>query len=98
MQANQAALQRFSEQASDLDAPQKYREQKFVFLSAIDSLHQAARMAYALAADPISATQADFEDYDSYVDEADTDLQQSNESLGKDYETIEGVRSINNTS
>jgi hypothetical protein len=47
-----------------------------------------------LAADPISATQADFEDYDRLVDEATADLQQSNEILGKDYKTIEGVRSV----
>jgi hypothetical protein len=98
MQANQVTLQGLSEKASGLDAPQKYKEQKVVFLSAIDKLHQAAQLAYALSADPISATHADFEDYDSYVDEAGADLQQSNEILGKDYETIEGVRSISNTS
>jgi hypothetical protein len=95
MQANEAALQGFADQASDLNAPQKYREQKVAFLSAIDELRQAAQLAYALAADPISATQADFEDYDRLVDEATADLQQSNEILGKDYKTIEGVRSVN---
>lgn len=95
MQANQAVLQGFTEQASDLNAPQKYREQKVVFLSAIDELHQGAQLAYALAADPISATQADFEDYDRLVDEAAAGLQQSNEILGKDNRTIEGVRSVN---
>jgi hypothetical protein len=95
MQANQAALRGFAEQASDLNAPQRDREQKVVFLSAIDELRQAAQLAYALAADPISATQADFEDYDRLVDEATADLQQSNEILGKDYKTIEGVRSVN---
>jgi hypothetical protein len=95
MQANEAALQGFADQASDLNAPQKYREQKVAFLSAIDELRQAAQLAYALAADPISATQADFEDYDRLVDEATADLQQSNEILGKDYKMIEGVRSVN---
>jgi hypothetical protein len=94
MQANQAALQGFTEQASDLNAPQKYREHKVVFLSAIDELHQGAQRAYALAADPISATQGDFEDYDRLIDEAAAGLQQSNEILGKDYKTIEGVRSV----
>jgi hypothetical protein len=95
MQANQAALRGFAEQASDLNAPQRDREQKVAFLSAIDELRQAAQLAYALAADPISATQADFEDYDRLVDEATADLQQSNEILGKDYKMIEGVRSVN---
>jgi len=94
MQANEAALQGFADQASDLNAPQKYREQKIAFLSAIDELHQAAQLAYALAADPISATQADFDDYDRLVNEAAAGLQQSNEILGKDYKTIEGVHRV----
>jgi hypothetical protein len=94
MQANEAALQGFAGQASDLRAPQKYREQKIAFLSAIDELHQAAQLAYALAADPISATQSDFDDYDRLVNEAAAGLQQSNEILGKDYKTIEGVHRV----
>jgi hypothetical protein len=94
MQANQAALQGFTEQASDLNAPQKYREQKDAFVSAIDELHQAAQLAYALAADPISATQADFDDYDRLVDEATAGLRRSNQILGKDFEGIEGVREV----
>jgi hypothetical protein len=95
MQANQAALQDFADQASDLKAPQRYREQKEAFVSAIDELHQAAQLAYALAADPISATQADFDDYDRLTNEAAADLQQSNEILGKDYKTIRGLQEVN---
>ena len=94
MQANQAALQGFVDQASDLRAPKQYRNQKDAFVSAIDELHQAAQLAYALAADPISATQADFDDYDRLVDEAAAGLRRSNQILGKDYETIEGVREV----
>jgi hypothetical protein len=94
MQANQAALQSLADRASDLNASQKYGEQKDAFLSAIDELHQAAQLAYVLAADPISATQADFEHYDHLVDEAAVDLQRSNEILGKDYKTIEGVKGV----
>ena len=82
MQANQAALQVLANRASDLRAPQKYRDQKDAFLSAIDELHQAAQLAYALAADPISATLADFDDYDHLVNEAAALLRQSNETLG----------------
>ena len=95
MQANQAALQAFADQASELKAPKMYREQKDAFVSAIDELHQAAQLAYDLAADPISATQADFDDYDRLVNEAAADLQQSNEILGKDYKTIGGLQEVN---
>ena len=94
MQANEAALQEFADQASDLKAPQEYREQKDAFVSAIDELYQAAQLAYALAADPISATQDDFDEYDHLVDEAAADLQRSNELLGKDYKTIGGLREV----
>ena len=98
MQANQAALQELADRASHLGAPQKYTDQKDAFVSAIDELHQAAHLAYTLAADPISATQADFDDYDRLVNEARAGLQQSNEILGKDYKTIEGVRSVSTPS
>jgi hypothetical protein len=95
MQANQAALQEYADQAGDLKAPEKYEEQKDAFVSAIEELHQAAQLAYALAADPISATQADFDDYDSLVNDAAADLQQSNEILDKHYKTIGGLQEIN---
>ena len=94
MRANQAALQEFTDRASDLSAPQKFRDHKDTFLPAIDELHQAAQQAYALAADPISATQADFDDYDRLVKEAAADLQRSNEILGKNYKTIEGAQEV----
>jgi hypothetical protein len=94
MQADQAALKGFADQASALSAPQKYREHKDVFFSAIDALHQAAQVAYALAADPVSATEADFDHYDHLVNEAAASLQRSNEILGKDYKTIEGAQGV----
>jgi len=94
MQANQVALHGLANQAGDLGAPQKYTEQKDAFLSAIEVLQQATQLAYALAADPISATQADFDHYDRLVNEAAAGLQQSNEILGKDYKTIEGVQEV----
>jgi hypothetical protein len=94
MQANQADLQGFVDQASDLRAPKQYRNQKDAFVSAIDELHQAAQLAYALAADPVSATHADFDDYDRLVDEATAGLRRSNQILGKDFEGIEGVREV----
>src|SRR5918994_5672429 len=89
MQANQAALQELADRASDLEAPQKYGQQKQAFVSAIDELHQGAQLAYVLAADPLSATQGDFDDYERLTNEAAADLRQSKRNLGKDYKTIE---------
>jgi hypothetical protein len=94
MQANQAALQGFADRSSDLEAPQKYGEQKEAFVSGIEELHQGGRLAYVLAADPIAASQADFDDYDRLANEAAADLQQSNEALGKDYETIAELQGV----
>jgi hypothetical protein len=94
LQADQAALKRFAGQAGALRAPQKYEEHKDVFRSAIDELSQATHLAYVLAADPLEATQADFDHYDQLVNEAAADLQRSNEILGKDYKTIEGVKGV----
>ena len=94
LQADQAALQKITDQAGNLDAPHEYKEQKKVFLSAINELQEAATMAYALAADPTSATQHGFEEYDRHVDKAAAGLQRSNEALNRDYKTIEGVQSV----
>jgi hypothetical protein len=94
LRADQAALKGFTDQADALDAPQRYEEQRDVFRSAIDELHQAAQLSYVLAADPLSATQGDFQQYDHLVDEAAAGLQRSNEILGKDYKTIEEVKGV----
>jgi hypothetical protein len=94
MRANQVALKRFAAQAGALRAPQNYEEHKDLYGSAIEGLHQATRLAYVLAADPIVATQADFDRYDRLVDEAAADLQRSNEILGRNYKTIEGVKGV----
>jgi hypothetical protein len=94
MQGNQAALQGFADQASNLNAPRKYTDQTEAFHSAIEKLHQATQLAYVLAADPISATQADFEHYDHLVNEAAAGLQKSNKILGKNFKTIDGVHRV----
>jgi hypothetical protein len=94
LQAEQAILARYAGQAEALGAPQKYKQHKDVFSSAIEELHQATQLAHVLAADPISATQADFDHYDHLVNEASADLQRSNEILGKDYKTIKGVKGV----
>jgi hypothetical protein len=94
MQLNQAALKEFTDQVDGLDPPQQYMEHYEVFSSAINELHEAARLAYGMAADPVAATESGFEEYDSHVNAADALLQRSNEMLGRDFETIGGVREI----
>jgi hypothetical protein len=92
MQANQAALKELADQVDGFDPPQEYREQYEVFHSAINELHEATKLAYELAAEPIVATRPGFEEYDRHVDQAAARLKRSNEILGRDYKTIEGAR------
>jgi hypothetical protein len=40
-----------------------------VFLSAIDELHEAARLAYGMASDPVAAAEQGFDEYDGRVNE-----------------------------
>jgi len=94
MQANQAALQESTEQAANLHPPQQHREQYEAFRSAINELHQTAQLAYNLAADPVSASQSEFDEYERHVNEAAAGLQRSNDMLGRDYPTLEGVREV----
>jgi hypothetical protein len=94
MQADQAALKGFADQVDGLDPPQKYREQYEVFRSAINELYEATKLAYELAADPIAASQSGFDEYDRHVSQAAAYLKKSNEMLGRDYKTIEGVRRV----
>jgi hypothetical protein len=92
MQANQAALQGYTDQVDGLNPPQKYREQYEVFRSAINELYEATKLAYKLAADPTAATQSGFDEYDHHVNQAATYLKKSNEMVGRDYKTIKGVQ------
>lgn len=94
MQLNQAALKEFTDQVDGLAPPQRYREHYEVFSSAINELHEAARLAYGMAADPTAVTQSGFEEYDSHVNEAADLLQRSNEIIDRDYEALEGVREV----
>jgi hypothetical protein len=94
MQANQATLQEITDQVATLDPPQGYREQYEVFSSAISELYEATRLAYNLAADPISATQSEFDEYDRHLNDAAARLQRSNEILGRDYEILQGAQEV----
>jgi hypothetical protein len=94
LRANEAALGEFADQVDNLDPPQEYADQYEAFRSAIRKLHVAARLAYEVVADPTAATKSKFDAYDRHLAEADGLLQESNERLGRDYETIGGVQEI----
>jgi hypothetical protein len=91
--ANEAVLQGMAERADNLDPPEEYDEQHEVFVSAIDQLREAARLARVMAADPVAAD-VGFDEYDGRVNEASALLRRSNELLGEDYEAIGDVREV----
>ncbi len=95
MHTNQATLKETTERVANLDPPQRHSEQYEIFRSAINELHLAAQLAYNLAADPISATQSEIDEYERHVNEAAADLKRSNELLGRNYKKIEGVQKVN---
>jgi hypothetical protein len=94
MQVNEAALEELTVRARSLAPPLEYEEQHEVFSSAVDELHEATRLAYSMAADPVAAAELGFDEYDEHVNEASTLLQRSNELLGKDYKALGGIREI----
>lgn len=94
LRANEAALGEFADQVDNLNPPPEYTDQYEAFRSAIRELHVAARLAYEVVADPTAATKSKLDAYDRHLAEADGLLQESNERLGRDYETIGGVQEI----
>ena len=94
VKANRTALGAYSERVEGLTPPQGYKDQYRVFVLAIDELRDANELAYRLAADPASATQADFEAYDRHILRATSYLRRSNEILGRDYKTTEEARKV----
>jgi hypothetical protein len=94
IEADYLALQTYGAQAQDLDVPDEYEAQHELFSGAIGDLYGAAEIARRVTAAPISATPADFKEYDDLVAEATSDLEQSNEVLGQDYSTTEGLPKV----
>jgi hypothetical protein len=94
LKADYVALESYARRARDLAPSAEHEDQCKVFVLAINELRDANELAYRLAADPFSATQADFEAYDRYVDRATAYLRRSNEMLGEDYKTTEAAREI----
>jgi len=94
LKANYVALESYVRRAKDLAPSAEHEDQYKVFVLAIGELRDANELAYRLAADPQSATQADFEAYDRYVARATAYLRRSNEMLGKDYKTTGAAQEI----
>jgi hypothetical protein len=94
LKADYAALDNYARRARDLAPSAEHEDQYKVFLLAINELRDANELAYRLAADPQSATQADFEAYDRYVARATAYLRRSNEMLGRDYKTTGAAQEI----
>jgi hypothetical protein len=94
MKANYATLGDYRDRVEALDPPEKYKGQYEVFVLAISELYAANKLAYRLAADPVSATADDFDAYDRHIDEATSHLQRSNEILGRDYKTTEAAQDV----
>jgi hypothetical protein len=94
MRANEATLEELSTEVENLDAPQEYEDHYEVFGSAIDELNAGVQLAYEVVADPTTATKSDFDNYDRHAQEGAELLERSNEMLGRDYKSIEGVQEI----
>jgi hypothetical protein len=94
IEANYIALQTYGAQAQDLDVPEEYEAQHELFSGAIGDLYAAAEISRRVTAAPISATPADFKEYDNLVAEASSDLEQSNKVLGEDYSTTAGLPKV----
>jgi hypothetical protein len=94
LKANYVALENYARRVRDLAPSAEHEDQYKVFVLAIGELRDANELAYRLAADPFSVTQADFEAYDRHMDRATAYLRRSNEMLGEDYKTTGAARRI----
>jgi hypothetical protein len=91
LEADYLALGDYRNQVRILNPPEEYTDQYKLFSAAIDDLYAAAETAYRVTATPVSATAADFDQYDVLVARATAELKQSNEILGQNYKTTEVV-------
>ena len=91
IEADQVALKEYTDRNDNLTPPEEYRGHHELLSVATSELSDAAEIAHRVAADPVSATSADFREYDSLVAGATANLQRSNEVLGQNYRTIEGL-------
>jgi hypothetical protein len=94
IEANYAALGDYRDRVEALNPLEKYEGQFEVFMLAIRELYAANKLAYRLAADPVSATEEDFDAYDQHIDEATSHLRRSNKILGRDYKTTGAAQDV----
>jgi hypothetical protein len=94
MEANYTTLGRYRDRVEALDPPEKYEGHYGVLVSALSELYAANKLAYRLAADPVSATEDDFNAYDRHLDEATSYLRRSNKILSRDYKTTEAAQDV----
>ena len=92
MEAHRTSLKSLADRVDDLDPPQEYRRQYGASRSAIGEMYAASSVSYNLAADPLSATQADFQAYRGHVDKAFAYLKSSNEMLDRQSRMVESPR------
>lgn len=67
LESNQSALAGYRNQVENLEAPQEHEDQYGAFSRGIGELCEASEIAYLLVADPVSATQADFNSYNDHI-------------------------------
>jgi hypothetical protein len=94
IEADYRTLGDYSDQVSNLSPPEEYKNQYELFSTSISELYTAAQIGYRIANDPASATATDFQQYDSQLDKATANLKQSNEILGRNDRTPEGLRKL----
>jgi hypothetical protein len=94
IEANYAALGDYRDRVEALNPLEKYEGQFEVFMLAIRELYAANKLAYRLAADPVSANEEDFDAYDQHIDEATSHLRRSNKILGRDYKTTGAAQDV----
>ena len=91
IEADQVALKDYTDRNDNLTPPEEYQGHHELLSAATGELSEAAEIAYRVAAHPVSATPADFREYDSLVTGATANLERSNEVLGQNYRTTEGL-------
>ena len=89
IEADQVTLKDYTDRNDNLIPPEEYRGHHELLSVATGELSDAAEIAYRVAAHPVSATPADFREYDSLITGATANLQRSNELLGQNYRTTE---------
>jgi hypothetical protein len=98
MKTNYTTIGDNVDQIDNVEPPEGYESQYNLFRAGIDDLYQAANLAYSLSADPSSVTKSALDEYNLYASRADSNLQQSNETLGQNYIVTGSTRHLTGSS